>query len=95
VLGIERVGAEDNFFDLGGHSLLAVHLILRTREALSTELSLRSIFEAPTVASLSALIDRQRAQSTGRDAAGVRVESQGNKSIDLLLSELDELTEDE
>jgi len=95
VLEVERVGVHDNFFELGGHSLMGVHVILRLREALSTELSLRSIFEASTVASLSSLIDEQRAKAMEEEPTLVRVEAQGNKTIDLLLLELEELPEDE
>ena len=53
ILGIEKVGIHDNFFELGGHSLLATQVISRTRQAFSMEISLKSLFEKPTILGLS------------------------------------------
>jgi acyl carrier protein len=60
VLGTERVGIYDSFFDLGGHSLLAMQVISRMREAFHLEVPVRAMFEDPTVAALAQVIERRR-----------------------------------
>jgi amino acid adenylation domain-containing protein len=56
VLGVEKIGIHDNFFTLGGHSLLATQIVSRVRSAFQADISLRVLFEAPTIAEMVTLI---------------------------------------
>lgn len=58
LLGVERVGLDDNFFVLGGHSLLGTQVIARLSETFGVEIPLRTLFEGPTVRELSAEVER-------------------------------------
>ncbi|WP_330252182.1 amino acid adenylation domain-containing protein [Nocardia sp. NBC_00565] len=64
VLGVERVGLDDDFFDLGGNSLLATRVIARINDALDTDVAVRDLFETSAVAALAAGI----VPGAGRDA---------------------------
>jgi acyl carrier protein len=93
VFGVERVGIHDNFFELGGHSLIATQVIGRVRQTLHTELLVRSVFEAPTIAELATAIAKLEEQPKVTD-------TKINKRIDAhragdLLSKVDELSESE
>ncbi|MCM2408171.1 phosphopantetheine-binding protein, partial [Anabaena sp. PCC 7938] len=50
VLHLENIGIHDHFFEIGGHSLLATQIISRLRQVLQMDLSVRTLFEAPTIA---------------------------------------------
>ena len=83
VLGIDRVGVHDDFSELGGHSLLAIQVLSRVRQAAATDLSLRSIFDAPTVAQLAVqILQRETASADG-------------ETLDQVLARLDQLSEEE
>ncbi|MGV9840219.1 amino acid adenylation domain-containing protein, partial [Nocardia niigatensis] len=58
VLGVGRVGLDDDFFELGGNSLIATQVTARLGAALDTQLAVRDLFEASTVAALAARVER-------------------------------------
>jgi acyl carrier protein len=82
VLGVERVGVEDDFFVLGGHSLLAAQVVAQVRSDLAVELPMHSLFTMPTVASLSAEIGRM-------------MESADEDETAQLLADLEHLSDEE
>ncbi|MFD3658897.1 amino acid adenylation domain-containing protein, partial [Streptomyces sp. NPDC058620] len=57
VLGVDQVGADDNFFEVGGHSLLATQVVSRIREAFRTEVPLSALFDQPTVRELAPFLE--------------------------------------
>ncbi len=63
VLKIENIGVDDHFFELGGHSLTATQVIARMRKAFQIELPLRTIFDSPTVAKLSTIVEQARGEA--------------------------------
>src|ERR1700758_2036740 len=62
VLGVERVGVDDSFFDLGGDSLSAMRLVAAINTSVDAGLSVRTVFEAPTVAQLACRIGEDAAR---------------------------------
>jgi amino acid adenylation domain-containing protein len=83
VLGVERVGVTDNFFELGGHSLLATRVISQVKEIFHVDVSLRYLFEMPTVEGLAAAL------------AGSLEEGDDVEAIATTFLELENLSEDE
>ena len=65
ILGIPKVGVNDHFFELGNDSLLAVQVIARIQSALQVELSLRQMFEAPTIAEMALSITQSKLAGCG------------------------------
>ena len=76
VLGVERVGVEESFFDLGGDSLSAMRLVAAIHATLGVHLPVRAVFDAPSVRNLSQQLDRHAddfdpARNTGPSFASV------------------------
>ncbi len=62
VLRVHRIGLDDNFFELGGHSLLLTQLVTRIERELGVEVSLRHLFDAPTVRGVAAIVRERLAE---------------------------------
>ncbi|KAB7785410.1 type I polyketide synthase [Methylorubrum populi] len=78
LLGIARVGIEDNFFEVGGHSLIAVRLLRKVRERFAADLPISVLFEAPTIAAFAALLgDRPDASAPDSGAEPAPKEAAG------------------
>src|SRR6266478_8259894 len=75
VLGYDKVGIDQNFFDLGGHSLLATQIISRVRNTFEMEVPLRWVFESPTVAGLSGRIEAQQREGAGLASTSITLAS--------------------
>ena len=68
ILGVERIGVEDNFFELGAHSLLVTQVFSRIRKAFKVEPPLRMFFEYPTIRGIARTIDSLRSEGEGTAA---------------------------
>ncbi|MFI7673232.1 SDR family NAD(P)-dependent oxidoreductase [Actinophytocola sp. NPDC049390] len=71
MLGVERVGVDDDFFDLGGNSLVAVQLIAQLRKAVGVRLPMRVLFEQPTVSGLAVRVEQLRAKDRAEDGGAI------------------------
>jgi amino acid adenylation domain-containing protein len=79
VLGIDQVSATDDFFLLGGHSLLATQVVIQCREVFDVALTLRDLFQTPTIEALAAEIERRIG---GDQASTVLVHDMGGTGPD-------------
>jgi amino acid adenylation domain-containing protein len=72
VIGLERVGVNDNFFDLGGHSLIATRVISQIRQVFEVEIPLRRLFELSTVNELAKEIQAAIQADKGLEVAPIK-----------------------
>ncbi|MGK5533592.1 amino acid adenylation domain-containing protein [Streptomyces sp. URMC 129] len=79
LLGVERVGTQDNFFDLGGHSLLMARLRTRLAAATGHEPSMVELFQHPTVGSLAAHLSRSGNPPAGPPGSGARERAESRR----------------
>ncbi|MBD2036129.1 AMP-binding protein, partial [Leptolyngbya sp. FACHB-321] len=64
VLDLEQISIHDNFLELGGHSLLATQVVSRSRSLFQVDVSLRHLFESPTIAALATVIEQLQSSSS-------------------------------
>lgn len=95
VLGLDRVGIHDNFFELGGHSLLAAQVVTRLQQSFKLDVSIRAMFDAPTVAGLSDVVSRFQHEAGEPKDLEIQTIPRGETSLDELLAELNELSDEE
>ena len=88
VLGIERVGVRDRFWDLGGHSLLASKVLARVQDTFGVDLPIQILFEHPVIEDLTGAIGHALLADSGEDAAHVLAELDGlsEEELELLLA---------
>jgi amino acid adenylation domain-containing protein len=77
VLGLPKVGVEDDFFALGGHSLLATQVVAQVRSDFAVELPLHSLFTCPTVTTLASEIVSMMGDSEGDETTRLMAELEG------------------
>jgi amino acid adenylation domain-containing protein len=83
LLGVEQVGIHDNFFELGGHSILLIQLHSRLSKSYNVKISLRDLFDAPTIAEMTLLV------------AQGQIEQQDSAEVRQMLDELKQLSPEE
>jgi aspartate racemase len=72
VLGVDPIGVRDNFFELGGHSLLALRMFGRLEQNLGIRLPIATLFQAPTVEGLAAVVRGGARSSSGRSLVAIQ-----------------------
>jgi len=94
LLGIQKMGIHDNFFELGGHSLLATQYVSRIKSSLGKEISLKTLFEYPTIAKLVIQLNLIQKKSNS-EKIEITKQSRGSSDLLDLVNELDNLSDEE
>ncbi len=95
VLEVERVGIHDNFFDLGGHSLLFTQMTLRARDLFHVELSLRQLFQSPTIATIALAVEEELARERKQFTPEIKRRPRGGKNIEALFERVNRISDSE
>ena len=77
LLGVERIGVHENFFDLGGHSLIGLQLLGQVEEQFGKTLALKSLFQAPTISAFAKLLQKEGGSTELTNLSAIQPE--GNK----------------
>jgi acyl transferase domain-containing protein/thioesterase domain-containing protein/acyl carrier protein len=88
LLGVDKVGIRDNFFDLGGQSLAGVRLLAKVKKKYGVDLKLATLFSAPTIERLCALVDNRKA-APPEFRSLIPVQPNGTKPILFLIHEIE------
>jgi len=92
VLKVDKIGIFDNFFELGGHSMLVMQIVSRIKEEFYVEVSIRAIFENPTIAGMAQAILEAKLRKKNQDKLGdllEQIEGLTNDEIDNLLNNME------
>ena len=82
ILGIEKIGINDNFIDLGGHSLRATLLVSRIHKILNQEITLKQVFDNPTIAGIAHVLEMENQKINKLEQILQEVESFTDNQID-------------
>jgi amino acid adenylation domain-containing protein len=92
LLDVKEFGVTDDFFDLGGDSLLAMQVLARIRKAFQVEVSIRSLFDGPSIDALCRAVEEAKASGTVPRVPPIVPRPQPATGVDLLSAELSKLS---
>lgn len=89
ILGLTKIGVNDNFFTVGGHSLFATQVIAMTRKAFNLELPIRSLFQSPTIAELAKKIEIGSYQELEQEIIPITRQTSDSELVPISLTQLE------